>query len=224
MFNVHDFYRPFLKHFRTARAQRFYRTLGVGSETTVLDVGGNGYFWRLVRELHLPFPASVTILNIYAQNEDLPLGVTWHVGDARCMPFPDKHFDVAFSNSVIEHLGSYANQIAMARNIQRVAKSYWVQTPEPRFPIEPHYITPFVHWIPPAARQRVLRNFTVWGLVTRPSSQKAQELVEEIRLIWPGEFREMFFDGKIIVERFCGWPKSMIAVRKDPAIELPAPD
>jgi hypothetical protein len=211
--NIHDIYRPFLKHFRTKRVKNFYATLGIGPETSIIDVGGNGFFWRTARELNLPRPRAVTILNIYDQDEDLPEGITWVRADARDMPFADGQFDVAFSNSVIEHLETSKNQAAMASEIRRVAKRYWIQTPDPRFPVEPHYITPFVHWLPKTVRRRVVRNGTVWGIITRPTQEQIDANLKEIRLIPPSEFRGFFPDGKIVIERFAGIPKSMMAVR-----------
>ncbi len=129
------------------------------------------------------------------------------------MPFTDNEFDVAFSNSVIEHVGDSRSQRAMASEVRRVARSHWVQTPDPRFPIEPHYLTPFIHWIPLAQRRRFVRNATVWGLITRPSDSQIDERLGEIRLIHQSEFRSFFPDSRIIVERFCGLPKALVAVR-----------
>ena len=130
------------------------------------------------------------------------------------MPFTDNQFDVAFSNSVIEHLETAANQTAMAFEIRRVARMYWVQTPDPRFPVEPHYITPFIHWLPDSVRRHVSRNGTVWGIITRPTPQEVDARLKEIRLLSPKEFRNLFPDARIVIERFAGLPKSMVAVRR----------
>jgi hypothetical protein len=211
--NIHDVYRPMLRYFRKNRVKTFYETLGIGPETSILDVGGTSFFWRMASDLDLPTPREITILNIHDQNEELPDGVRWVRADARDMPFEDGQFDVAFSNSVIEHLETAANQAAMAAEIRRVAKMYWVQTPDPRFPIEPHYITPFIHWFPIDVRRQVLRNGTVWGIVTRPTQVEVDAMVKEIRLLPPDEFRALFQDAKIVTERFAGLPKSMVAVR-----------
>ncbi|WP_255695553.1 methyltransferase domain-containing protein [Rhodohalobacter sp. 614A] len=52
-------------------------------------------------------------------------------GDALDMHmFEDKSFDVVFSNSVIEHVGSFENQRRFADEVRRVGKAYWVQTPD----------------------------------------------------------------------------------------------
>ncbi len=44
---------------------------------------------------------------------------------------------------------------------------YYVQTPNRWLPVEPHLITLFIHYLPKSLQRRLLRNFTIWGLVTR---------------------------------------------------------
>ncbi len=65
----------------------------------------------------------------------------------------------------------------------RVGRGLWIQTPNRCFPIEPHYLTPFVHWLPKPVRKRMVRNFTLWGIVSRPSVERAHAMVEEINLL-----------------------------------------
>jgi transposase len=135
------------------------------------------------------------------------------VGDARATAFEDNAFDIVFSNSVIEHLGDSDSQAQFAREVRRLAPNYFVQTPDKRFPVEPHFLAPFVHWLPPRIRRRVVRNFSVWGLVTRPSFERCCELVREIRLLSKREMRNYFPDAELITEHFLGMPKSLISVR-----------
>lgn len=213
--DIHEIYKPILTHFRTSRLVRFFKEMNIRPETRVLDVGGDIFFWSLAAELGLPEIKEITILNIYENdNPNLPSNIRWEVGDARKMNFQPREFDVVFSNSVIEHLGDAASQSECASEIRRVAKSYWVQTPDPRFPIEPHYLTPFIHWIPRTQRSRFLRYGTVWGWIAKPSQTTIRSRVNEIRLIPPQEFRSLFPDSKILIERFAGLPKSMIAFRR----------
>ncbi len=212
MITIHSIYHPVLIHFRLRRAVQFYKALNITASSTVLDIGGSNFFWRIAQQAGLPLPARVTILNLYPPDEDLPDCMEWQIGDARRMAYRDGSFDVAFSNSVIEHVGAHSDQMAMASETRRVAKSYWVQTPDPRFPIEPHYFTPFVHWLPEATRRRVLP-FTVRGLMANGTGEQMDQFFDEIRLIRKAEFKRMFPDGQILIERFSGFPKSLIAWR-----------
>jgi hypothetical protein len=214
--NIHDIYRPILTFYRRKRVSVFYKTNRIGPESRILDVGGNMFFWNLAEREGFPPPGELVIMNVHKPYEFLPGYVTWIIADACKMPIRDKEFDVVFSNSVIEHVGNSESQRAMASEVRRVGKSHWVQTPDPRFPIEPHYLTPFIHWIPLAQRRRFVRNATVWGLFTRPDDTEVDRMLNEIRLIHESEFRLFFPESRIIVERSCGWPKALIAVQSPP--------
>ena len=214
--NIHSIYKPILTFYRRKRIRIFYRLNHIGPESRILDVGGNMFFWNLALREGLPPPRQIVIANMHKPYEPLPGHVMWLISDARKMPFQDKQFDVVFSNSVIEHVGGSDSQREMASEIRRVGKSHWVQTPDPRFPIEPHYLTPFIHWIPFTQRKRFLRNGTVWGLISRPTDAEIDRMLNEIRLIHESEFRLFFPESRIIVERFCGWPKAPVATQTPP--------
>lgn len=97
--NIHDLYRPFLRYFRTKRMRRFRQFFGLTEATRVPDVGGDAFDWSL-----LPTCPNLTIVNLYT-----PTGkcdVCWVMADGRYLPFKDGAFDVAYSNSVVEHLGN----------------------------------------------------------------------------------------------------------------------
>lgn len=63
--------------------------------------------------------------------------------------YKDNEFDIAFSNSVIEHLYTKENQLKMAAEMMRVGKHHFVQTPNKYFPIEPHYLLPMFQFFLP---------------------------------------------------------------------------
>jgi hypothetical protein len=42
---------------------------------------------------------------------------------------------------------------AFAAELRRVGRGLYVQTPAWSFPIEPHALLPFAHWLPPKARR-----------------------------------------------------------------------
>jgi len=211
---MHAIYRPVLTYFRRKRLRHFYEMNNVGPQSRILDVGGTAFFWNLASSLGLPAPGQIVILNNHEATGSLPANINWICADARRMPLADRAFDIVFSNSVIEHLGDAKSQQMMASEIRRVGCGYWVQTPDPRFPIEPHYLTPFIHWLPRDRRRRFIRNGTIWGLITRPDDDAIDERLVEIKLINAVEFRSLFPDARIIVERFCGLPKALIASRQ----------
>ena len=196
--NIHSVYGPILRYFRQRRVLRFYSVHAVTAETSVLDLGGSDFFWDLATSLGLPAP-RVTVLNLSA-----PADV---VADGRKLPFADQSFDLIFCNSVIEHVGEWPDQVATASEIRRVGRSWWVQTPDPRFPIEPHYLGIGVHWLPITWRRNYGRWFTLRGWI---NPAEVRRLPEEVRLLNAARMKELF-PGTLLVERFIGCPKSLIA-------------
>jgi len=210
--NIHDIYSPVLTHFRQQRMKTFYESLGITSKTKILDVGGSPFIWEIAANHGLPRIESITCLNLFDMDRStFPSNVQWVVGDGRSLPFADNEFDVVFSNSVIEHLGGIESQVSFAKEIQRVGREYFVQTPDPRFFIEPHYLSPFVHWLPVDIRRKVTRFGTTWGLLEHPSRGQIEDRLMEIRLVHQKEFKQMFPGAEIITERWLGMPKSLIA-------------
>lgn len=51
------------------------------------------------------------------------------VGDGTRLAFEDQSFDLVYSNSVIEHLGTWEKQQAFAAEARRVGRGYWIPTP-----------------------------------------------------------------------------------------------
>lgn len=203
-------YKPFFQKFRSERLRRLCEVCGVSEESRILDVGGSYYtFW-----VYSPVKPKVTILNPKKEwlrcDQD---GFSTMVGDGRALPFPNKSFDIVVSNSVIEHLGEWQQQKIFAEEIRRVGRSYWVQTPNRGFFIEPHFLAPLIHFLPKKYRKRLARYFTVWGLTLRPTPKQVDELVEEISLLNKPEVQNLFPDANIICEKWCGMTKSIIACR-----------
>src|SRR5438105_2665776 len=114
--------------------QFFYRYFQIKPETSVLDVGGREFNWGL-----MPFAPRVTILNVADQGQRSGR-FQWVLADARQLPFPDNAFEIVYSNSVIEHLGNLDDQRRFAAECRRVGRSYFVQTPNRHFPVEPHVL------------------------------------------------------------------------------------
>lgn len=206
--NIHDLYRPFLRYFRSKRMKNFLQRFELTAETRVLDIGGSLFNWLLI-----PNRPQLVVLNLSISRDKRLKNVTWLVADGCYLPFKDSVFDVVYSNSVIEHLENVQNQRLFAAECRRVGLRYYVQTPNKWFPIDPHLIAPFIHWLPWWIQKRLLRNFTVRGWITRPTEQESDDFLRGIRLLGPKELRHLFPDSEIWNERVLGFSKSLIAVK-----------
>jgi SAM-dependent methyltransferase len=126
-------------------------------------------------------------------------GPAFVAGDARAMPLPDGAFDVAYCNSLLEHVPRDDRPL-VAREIRRVARRWFVQTPNRRFPVEPHVLLPGFQFLPRAARRRL------WPLGV------AGGAFEDIELLDEAELRALFPESRIVHERVGPLTKSLVAV------------
>jgi hypothetical protein len=97
---------------------------------------------------------------------------------------------------VIEHVAP-ARRAAFAGELRRVARGWFVQTPAFSFPIEPHSLLPFAHWLPAGVRRRY------WRL-------GAAGNWEEISLLRRAQMEELF--GPARAERVLGLAKSWVCL------------
>jgi hypothetical protein len=186
----------------------------IGKPIKVLDLGGSDYYWqRFGLDFLRQHRIEVTLLNLQpAEMGDLPLKTM--VADACCVPAGDNSFDIVHSNSVIEHLRSWENMKRFAGEVRRLAPTYYVQTPNWWFPIEPHfYKAPFFHWLPKEIRARILYHFSVAHAGKIRPLDKARDCVESAKLLSASQIRELFPDAHLIREKFAGLTKSLIAIR-----------
>ena len=208
--DIQRIYRLLIRGFRRRRMRDFAQTFDPRASTRILDVGGTPYNWQL-----LDANPRITLLNLRLPEEvdAMPPQMVAVVGDATRLEFESQSFDVGFSNSVIEHVGSRENQAKFAAEIRRVARGLWVQTPARSFPIEPRLLALFVHYLPLGWQRRLVRRFTLWGLISRPSQERIDQVLRETRLLNHADMREFFPDCEIRRERFLVLTKSYIAVR-----------
>jgi SAM-dependent methyltransferase len=195
------------------RRRRFalFESLIAGLEPPIriLDVGGTPSFWENRGFVSRP-NVSIVLVNLFAQETGHP-SLRAFVGDAADLTgFPDRSFDVAFSNSVIEHLETFERQLRMASEIRRVAERYFVQTPNQRFPLEPHFLIPGFQFLPIRVRAALLRRFDLGHRPRQPDQAAAEATVREIRLMTGRELREAFPGGTLWRERFLGLTKSFV--------------
>ncbi len=180
----------------------------------ILDVGGTPEFW-LGNAPDLGRKCRLTLLNLGASDVSGLTDAVSIAGDARKMPeFANHSFDVCFSNSVIEHVGTLYDQMAMAAEVRRVAKSWFIQTPNRFFPLEPHFLFPCWQFLPVWLRARLLAARR-WGWMPQvPDPVRSRAEVEQIRLLSYGEMRTLFPEGEIRRETLGPLTKSLIAIQR----------
>lgn len=191
-----DFQMPLRKFFRSRRFKNFVKEYK--SCQTILDVGGAHYMWPQIGRVE-----GVTIINV--DFAETPAGYTYVLGSGCQLPFADKSFDLAFSNSAIEHVGSEQNQFKFAGEMLRVGRRIYCQTPSRLFPIDPHLSAFFLHWLPGSwLTPKFLRYFTLNGWLWKKPYHY------DVTWISRRKLKKMFPGCKIVTERFLLLPKSFI--------------
>lgn len=190
----------------------FEKTFEISPSTRILDVGGSPSIWNF-----LTVRPRLTILNFPSALERSAESINCVAADGLMLPFKQNAFDIVFSNSVIEHVGTRADQEKFAQEVSRVGRCYWIQTPNRGFPIELHLMLPFIHYLPKAWQRPIAERFTVWQLVVRPSEEERafyiDHFLHQLRLLNKRDLQGLFPEARILSERLLGFVKSNIAVR-----------
>lgn len=183
----------------------------------ILDVGGRSSYWKIlppgVMEKN---KVRVTVLNLACDLQGVDDDFFEHKAGDACdlRDYPDNSFHIVHSNSVIEHVGGWPQMKAYAREVRRMAPKLFVQTPYYWFPMEPHYMMPFYHWLPKPFQVRLLRSFRLGNRGKARDLDDALTRLEDIpRMLDQKTFRFLFPDCHIAKERFFLLTKSMIAIR-----------
>lgn len=134
------------------------------------------------------------------------------VADACDLPWPDKYFDVVYSNAVIEHVGNFENQKKMASEIMRVGRRWFVTTPNRWYPFEFHLRLPFVTWLP--------GDTYLWiGRIIRYNHVRKKYVFgaksSGTRLLSAKELKRCFPTSRIIKQRVTFMAETLIAVGGD---------
>jgi hypothetical protein len=175
----------------------------------ILDVGGTQAFWTRVG-LGAARDVEIVLLNRERATVTGP-PFTSVSGDGRHMPeIADAAFDVVFSNSVLEHAGDFDDQQRMAREIRRVGRRFFVQTPNRHFIVEPHFVFPLFQFLPLTLRVHLLRRFSLGWVPRMPDPTEARAFVRSIRLLTGDELAGLFPGAAIHRERVCGLTKSFV--------------
>jgi SAM-dependent methyltransferase len=179
---------------RRRRYRTFVTTTRLSPEDRILDVGCGRAGLRALDRSH-----DIVGLDVRPQPEYAGPPSHFVQADALDMPFEDGAFDVAYCNSLIEHVPP-EERPQLASEIRRVARRWFVQTPNRGFPIEPHVLLPLFQFLPLSARRRLWR-FGASG-----------EEFQDIQLLTARELRGLFPEAAIVRERLGPLTKSLVAV------------
>ena len=181
---------PLAANARRRRHEQFFARTGVRPGMTIVDVGCGALGLRAMEP-----DLDITGVDL-APRPEYP-GPFVQADATDRLPFDDDAFDLAYSSSVIEHVPP-ERRAAFAAELRRVAKGWFVQTPARSFPIEPHALLPFAHWLPVGPRRLYWRLGAAGGW-------------EEIHLLGRREIEALF--GPAAAERIGPLTKSWVCVR-----------
>lgn len=183
---------PVAARLRARRHAQVFRLTGTGLGARILDVGC-GTLGLRAQEPDLDITGVDLVDRPTYPGPFVRADATVH------LPFADGEFDLVYSSSVVEHIPP-AQRAAFARELLRVGRGLYVQTPAYSFPLEPHALLPFAHWLPAAVRK------PYWRL-------GAQGHWEDVHLLRRREVAALFPGTTIVPERVGPLAKSWIAVR-----------
>ncbi|MGV8964419.1 MAG: methyltransferase domain-containing protein [Candidatus Saccharimonadaceae bacterium] len=177
----------------------------------ILDLGGTWNYWKQMGYENKN-NVQITLLNLSIQ-ESFSGNIRSISGDACDLSeFPDKCFDIVFSNSVIEHVGDFHKQEQMANEIMRVGKSFYVQTPNYWFPMEPHFLILGFQFLPLHLRAFLLQNLSFGWRGKHKSRKEALKVADSIKLLSKRKLMKLFPNAIIKNENFAFLTKSYILV------------
>ena len=95
----------------------------LNDKITILDVGGREIYWEYMDFIKPNI--HITLLNLQKESTKNNNFISI-IGDAcNRSEFNDKSFEIIHSNSVLEHVGSFNDQMKMAAEVKRVGRSYF---------------------------------------------------------------------------------------------------
>lgn len=199
---------------RQKKYAQFLSLMCPSENTTILDVGVNTEEYSPTDnflEKRYPHPENITVVatgNLQTWNALYP-EIRSIEADGRALPFEDNHFDIAYCNAVIEHVGDNAEQIRFLRELWRVSRRGFLTTPNRLFPIEVHTRVPLLHLLLP---KKYFDSFL-------KRIGKSWATGDYMHLLSEKELRSLFSQAGItgytlIKNRFLGFPMTFTLVWK----------
>lgn len=211
--------RDYSKKSRLGKFELFQSVFELRREDRILDVGADPQlFSHYTFEDFYPYPERITggsiDFEMVREARRCYPKAQYAIFDGCALPFPDKSFDIVFSNAVIEHIVGDSRQEQFAREAMRVGKSWFITTPNYWFPLEVHYLLPFFQFLPPGA-QRIYSHLST-------SAIPKGELID-LALLSARDLRRLFPTSEIARMRITFWPETLVAYYADPARGRPGP-
>jgi hypothetical protein len=209
--------------FRKKRAERIKNLISAcfaeNGAVSIIDIGGTKTYWKIIPAAFLKANnVHITVVNLPSYTPPPPPPhlsdneiFTAKEGDGcNLIEFSDNSFHIAHSNSVIEHVGNWDKKVMFAKELRRVANKYYVQTPNYWFPLEPHFMTPFFHWLPKKVRIKLNLCFNLGWIQKALNYEEAKQNVESCDLLSQNELINLFPDGILHKEKLLLFTKSLI--------------
>jgi len=210
---VEGFFARLRRRSRLRRYRRIQALLAVESLAgPVLDLGGGpaSFFAAL-----FPRPGQIVLVDLdggeVARAKEREPAISAIVADGGRLPLAGRSVAAAICNSVIEHVD---DPEALAGEIRRVGRSYFLQTPNGGFPLETHSFVaiPFYHLIPSRRLKRLACRLFGGDMA----------YISRVRYLSEPALRRLFPEATVVYERVLGLRKSFYVYHSPAAGSKPS--
>jgi 2-polyprenyl-3-methyl-5-hydroxy-6-metoxy-1,4-benzoquinol methylase len=191
---------------REEKFRLFVKLLKPTPSMRILNVGASGPNFAFPEQFESLYEHTNQITGggiVFSEVEDYRRsfpGVKTLVFNGCALPFRDKSFDVIYSNAVVEHLPDPEAQQRFAAEVVRVARGWFVTTPNLYYPIEPHYHLPLVQFLPQRWQRSLVRSL-------------GRTPYANLNLLTKRQLHRLLPDGDVIGCRITFYSETLVAYR-----------